>query len=435
MSAVLELELSTPRWALPLIEPMRYKGASGGRSSGKSHFFAEEAVERMVTDPHFRFVCIREIQRSLKFSAKSLVEAKIESLGVGHLFDIKNTEIHRLGGTGIMIFEGMQDHTADSLKSLEGFDVAWVEESHSISKRSLSLLLPTIRKEGSEIWFSWNPDLPSDPVDVFFESEPEGSIRVHATYRDNPFLPGVMLTEALRMQIADVVEYEHVWLGGYFTGGAGRVYSNFLNRPHPEGNICDAVSCDAPGVSHEIYAGIDFNVDPMTAQLAVKVGPECHVFDSIEIEGSNTEEMAAEIKRRHPGRRLVACPDPAGKSRKTSAPVGVTDLTILERAGFVVRSPKAAPPVVDRVNNTQAMLCEAGVDKNGERTETRRLLIHPRAKPLIRGLSGLVYKDGTSQPDKKHNYDHPCDGLGYLLWEVFNILTPVRRPVVRTLRI
>lgn len=429
----LELDLPTARWAKPLLAPMRYKGARGGRSAGRSHFFAELAVEAMVCDPDLRVVCIREVQRSLKFSAKSLIEAKIETMGVGHLFEVRTTEIRRLGGSGLCIFEGMQDHTADSIKSLENFGVAWVEEAHTISKRSLSLLLPTIRAEGSEIWFGWNPDLPTDPVDVFFDDDPKGSVCVHATYKDNPFLPEVMRIEAERMKVADPAEYEHVWLGGYFLGGAGRVYSNFVNRPYPVGNIHEGIT-DTAG-SHEIYIGMDFNVNPMSAVIAVKVAKECHVTDSIELDTSNTEEMAAEIRARYPDRRVIVCPDPAGNARKTSAPVGQTDFTILAAAGFEVRSPKAAPPVVDRVNNTQAALCAFDKNDKGERTEVRRVLIHPRCKSLIRALSGLIYKEGTSQPHKKDGYDHPCDALGYLLWQEFNTLVPVRRPVLRTLRV
>jgi phage terminase large subunit len=130
------LEIDTAAWALPLLEPKRYKGASGGRASGKSHFFAEYAVEEMVYDPDLRVVCIREVQRALKYSAKSLIESKIHTLGVSHLFEILATEIRRRDGNGLMIFEGMQDHTNDSIKSLEGFGRAWVEEAHSISEGS-----------------------------------------------------------------------------------------------------------------------------------------------------------------------------------------------------------------------------------------------------------------------------------------------------------
>lgn len=211
-----------------MLPPKRYKGAKGGRASGKSHFYAEQAVEEMVCDPTLRFVCIREVQRSLKFSAKATIEAKIRSLGVGHLFEVLQTEIRRKGGTGIMIFEGMQDHTADSLKSLEGFGRAWVEEAQSLSKRSMELLLPTIRAEGSEIWFSWNPDQPDDPVDRLFRDlagdqfpESKGSASgdgfalVHVDYLQNPFVPQVSVDEAERMRALDTDAYEHIWLGQY----------------------------------------------------------------------------------------------------------------------------------------------------------------------------------------------------------------------------
>jgi phage terminase large subunit len=225
--ATVALDIPTAEWALPLLEPARYKGGSGGRSSGKSHFFAELAVEEMVCDPDLRFVCIREVQRSLKFSAKSLVESKIRGMVPDHEdhFEILNAEIRRRGGTGVMIFEGMQDHTADSLKSLEGFGRGWVEEAQSISQRSLDLLLPTIRAPGSEVWFSWNPDQPEDPVDAFFAEQPEGSLRVHSTYLDNPFCPDVMLTEAERMQRVDPERYAHIWLGKYNTRSDAQVLS------------------------------------------------------------------------------------------------------------------------------------------------------------------------------------------------------------------
>lgn len=213
--ATVNLDLPTAEWALPLLEPARYKGASGGRSSGKSHFFAELAVEEMVCDPTLRFVCIREVQRSLKFSAKSLVELKIRDMGVSDYFEVLTSEIRRKGGPGIMIFEGMQDHTADSLKSLEGFRRAWVEEAQSISKRSLDLLLPTIRADDSEIWFSWNPDQPEDPVDAFFAGDLNNGVRTHSTYLDNPFCPDVMYEEAERMQRAAPDAYAHIWLGKY----------------------------------------------------------------------------------------------------------------------------------------------------------------------------------------------------------------------------
>ena len=417
MMETMELVRHVPRWAVPLQRPARYKGASGGRASGKSHFFAEEAVEAMVVDPDLRIVCIREVQRSLKFSAKSLIESKIRKLGVAPLFEVLTSEIRRRGGRGVMIFEGMQDHTSDSIKSLEGFGRAWVEEAQSISKRSLDLLLPTIRADGSEVWFSWNPDLSSDPVDAFFASKPPGALHRHTTYRDNPFCPAVMRDEAQRLKSADPDAYEHIWEGGYCLGGNGRVYSSFVNRPFPVGNLDESIE-DIGGETGELLVGMDFNVNPMSAVVAVRAADECLVLDAPEINTSNTEEMAAEIRRRYPKRRIVVCPDPAGKQRKTSAPVGQTDFTILQRHGFEVRAPNAAPLVVDRVNNTQQMF--AYLDRDG-RTR-RRCRIHPNAKALITALANLTYKEGTSQPDKSSGFDHMADALGYLLWREFNVL-------------
>lgn len=364
-----------------------------------------------MCDPSLRFVCIREVQRSLKFSAKSLVESKIRTLGVSHLFTVLTNEIRRNEGTGVMIFEGMQDHTSDSLKSLEGFGRAWVEEAQSLSQRSMDLLLPTIRADDSEIWFSWNPDQPDDPVDAFFANNgpADGALHVHTTYRDNPFCPDVMRVEAERMKRTDPEVYEHVWEGGYYFGGSGRVYSSFKNKPFPAGNVDEGVE----DTGAELLVGMDFNVNPMSAVIAVRVVDECHVLDSLELKVSNTEEMAAEIRRRYPKRTIVVYPDPAGRQRKTSAPVGQTDFTILQRAGFKIKAPAAAPLIVDRVNNVQAMLLQDG---------ERKIHIHPRAKALIGGLTHLTYKEGTSTPDKKSGFDHICDAFGYLLWQEFNVL-------------
>lgn len=222
-----ELRIKTPRWALPLLEPSRYKGAFGGRGSGKSHFFAELAVEAIVIDPNVSIVCIREIQKSLKFSAKKLIEQKITALGVGHLFEITQTEIRRVGGEGIIIFQGMQDHTAESIKSLEGFDIAWVEEAQSLSQRSLKLLRPTIRAEGSEIWFSWNPEDELDAVDNFLrgENKPTNAIVVQVNYDSNPFLPETLYQEMLDDRRLDPDGFMHIWEGGYNVRSDAQIFN------------------------------------------------------------------------------------------------------------------------------------------------------------------------------------------------------------------
>ena len=187
---------------------------------------------------------------------------------------------------------------------------------------------------------------------------------------------------------------------------AGRVYSNF-DRTHSVTEVTDD--------DGTLFVGMDFNVNPMTAVIATRAVDECHVIDALEIPTSNTDELCIELKARYPRRNIVVCPDPSGNSRKTSAPVGQTDFTILKSHGFEVRAPRRAPPIVDRINNTQAMLLSA----DGR----RRVLIHPDTSPTLgKALDGLTYKDGTTLPNKTLGLDHITDALGYLLWQEFNVL-------------
>jgi hypothetical protein len=210
---------------------MRYKGAFGGRGSGKSHFFAEAAVERCVMIPKTRVVCVREVQKALKESVKLLLEDKIDSLGVKG-FRILSDRIDTPGG-GTILFQGMQDHTAESIKSLEGFDIAYVEEAQTLTQRSLEFLRPTIRNDptpdrpGSEIWFSWNPRHASDPVDMFLRgtSPPANSITVKSNYTENPFFPDVLEEERLYDEQYARDRYGHIWLGEYEPAAIGAIWN------------------------------------------------------------------------------------------------------------------------------------------------------------------------------------------------------------------
>ena len=160
------LTIDTARIFEPLLQPSRYKGAWGGRGSGKSHYLAGAVVEHCLLNPGSRIVCIREVQKTLAQSAKLLIENKIQEFGVGSQFRVLYDRIVT-PGEGLIIFQGMVDATAESIKSLEGYNIAWVEEAQTLSARSLALLRPTIRADGSEIWFSWNPRRKSDAVDQF----------------------------------------------------------------------------------------------------------------------------------------------------------------------------------------------------------------------------------------------------------------------------
>lgn len=225
--------VQTPEVFAPLLQPARYKGAWGGRGSGKSHFFAEEVVLRCAKRPGSRIVCVREVQKSLKDSVKRLVEDKIGALGFGKWFDVKQVEIGTPGG-GVITFAGMQDHTNESIKSLEGFEVAWVEEAQTLSARSLEMLRPTIRAPGSELWFSWNPRSATDPVDQLLRGAdtPEGAVVVRANYSDNPFFPAELEAERAFDQRAKPDRYGHIWLGEYEPVAIGAIWDRATLHAH-----------------------------------------------------------------------------------------------------------------------------------------------------------------------------------------------------------
>jgi phage terminase large subunit len=213
----------------PLIDPARYKGAYGGRGSGKSQFFADLIIARAIKQPGFRALCCREIQKSLKESAKRLIELKIEQHRLGSFFQVQVDGIKTPGG-GLIAFAGLQDHTSESIKSYEGFDVAWVEEAQTVSHRSLNLLRPTIRAPGSELWFSWNPRFDTDAVDEMLrgEEKPSGAIVVRANWDANPWFPDELEQERLDCMRQQPEQYDHIWEGGYATVADGAYFARHI---------------------------------------------------------------------------------------------------------------------------------------------------------------------------------------------------------------
>jgi len=223
-----EIFFETPRVFAPLLHPGRYKAAWGGRGSGKSHFFAELLIRKCLDVPGLRWACVREIQKSLEQSAMRLIKDKIEAYNLGHLFHVMDTEI-RTPGNGVIIFQGMQNHNANSIKSLEGYNGCWVEEAHSLSKSSWSILRPTFREAGSEIWATWNPTNRNDPVDEFFRAGelPPRAIVVEAEWYDNPWFPAELEEERVYDQRRDPDRYAHVWGGKYLQASQARVFRNW----------------------------------------------------------------------------------------------------------------------------------------------------------------------------------------------------------------
>ncbi len=306
------LSLPTPRVFVPLLEPSRYKGAYGGRGSGKSHFFAEHLIEDHLLERGMRSVCIREVQKSLKESSKRLIEDKLKAFGLNESqgFKVFN-EVIQAPGDGLITFQGMQDHTAESIKSLEGYKRAWCEEAQLLSSRSLSLLRPTIRMDGSELWFGWNPRRKTDPVDLMLRGveKPTGSAVVRANWSDNPFFPKVLEQERLDCLRATPEQYDHIWDGGYATILEGAYYAASLALAKKQGRIGRVAADPLMAIRAFIdIGGTGAKADAFAMWIAQFVGKEIRVLNYYESQGQPLGAHLAWLRENDYGKAQIWLP-------------------------------------------------------------------------------------------------------------------------------
>lgn len=211
----------------PLFQPYRHKALFGGRGSAKSHSIAEALVV-VSSQATKRVVGARQFQNSIRDSSKALIEAKIKKLGFQKDFWIGKTELVNRKTDSRFTFIGLE-RNPDSARSLEGCDICWVEEARNISQESIDVLIPTVRKRGSEIWWSWNPVKADDPVETLFRGPhpPRNSYIQFVSYQDNPwFFETEMPDEMLRLRRANEKSYRHVWLGEYDDLIESRIFQN-----------------------------------------------------------------------------------------------------------------------------------------------------------------------------------------------------------------
>lgn len=195
----------------PLFQPKRYKTFHGGRGGAKS-WAAARALVIMAASMKLRILCTREVQNSIKDSVHKLLKDQIEMLGLNPWFRITNESITSASGSEFL-FKGLRFDPL-GIKSTEGVDICWVEEAQSVSSDSWAILIPTIRKEGSEIWVTFNPGEESDPTyQRFIVTAPDDSITVEVNYYDNPYLPDTLRKEMEYCKRVDYEAYEHIWLG------------------------------------------------------------------------------------------------------------------------------------------------------------------------------------------------------------------------------
>ena len=420
------IRIPTARVFAPLLQPARYKGAYGGRGSGKSHFFAEMLVEDHYRNPGFRSVCIREVQKSLKDSAKRLIEDKIHALGIGVHFDVKEREIETRGG-GLILFQGMQDHTAETIKSLEGFNRAWVEEAQTLSARSLALLRPTIRAEGSEIWASWNPRRKSDAIDDFLRTKkPEGAIAVKANWNQNRWFPAV-LEEERQLDLSLYPErYDHIWEGEYAKAFEGAYFVQGLAQAKLENRI-GKVGRDPllPLRAFFDIGGAGAKADALAIWIVQWVGQEIRVLDYIEGVGQVLAHYVNELRRRKYQDAICYLPHDGHNS---NAVTGKTYGQHLHEAGFEVevipnQGPGAAAMRIEAVRRIlpycwfNEAATEGGREALGyyheKKDETRNIGLGPSHDWASHGADAFGLMAICWEPQAAPMIDDLYDDFGY----------------------
>jgi len=403
----MNLNIDTPEWAEPLFAPtapdghaVRYVGVWGGRGGGKSHERAEALIEALVMNPNLAAVCLREVQKSIKLSVKRLLEIKITEMGVQSHFLIQDNQIKATKGSGIIIFQGMQNHTAESIKSLEAFDIAWFEEAQSASQRSLDLLRPTIRKPGSQLWFTWNPKHKTDPIDNLLRGDviPRGSIVIRVNYSDNPWFPDVLRDEMEFDRSRDTDKYAHIWLGDYIKNSEARVFKNWT-----------VDEFETPLDAHHRLGGDwGFSVDPTTLIRCHLVGRKLYIdYEAYKVgcEILDTPDLFMTVPESE------KWPLIADSSRPET-------ISHMRKNGF----PKIMPSIKG------AGSLEEGV----EWLKSYDIIVHPRCVHTIEELTLYSYKvDPLTDeilPILEDKKNHVIDGLRYACENVRR-QSKIRKPV------
>lgn len=378
------LSIPTPRWAVPLLEPARYKAVYGGRGSGKSRFFASLWAEEQIAES-LDVVCLREVQRSLEFSVKRELTGAIEQMNAGAYFEVQDRRILSSRG-GVTIFEGMQNHTADSIKSLARFKRAWVEEAQTLSQHSMDILRPTIRDDGSQIWFSWNPQHATDAVDVFFRGPmpPKDAIIIEANYTENPWFPDVLQEEMEHDKRASHPEkYAHIWLGAYKQAADALVFNNW--------KVEEFDSLD--GAVFRYGADWGFAIDPSVLVRCYLVGRKLYV-------DYEAYEVGCEIDRLPD--LFMQVPE-AEKWPITADSARPETISYMRKHGF----PRMSAAVKGAKSVEEGVAFLQGFE----------IIVHPRCKHTIDELATYAYKKdkatGKPIPVLEDKDNHVIDALRY----------------------
>lgn len=372
------IEITVPKKFKTLTKPERYHVFHGGRGSGKSTALARYLIPFSMS-AKVKILCTREMQNSISDSVHKLLTDVIFTYKLDKWFDVKNNEIECVNGSSF-IFKGLA-HNADSIKSTEGIDYCWVEEAQRVSKRSWDILIPTIRKQGSRIGITFNPENDDDPVyQMFIKKRPPDCIITEVNYQDNPYFPEVLQKEMEYMRSIDYEQYLHVWEGQTRTISDAQVFKGKY--------VVEDFSSDGQEV---FYHGMDFGFakDPSTIVRCFIKGENLYV--DREVYGHQIE---------------------------------ITDLPALMRGvldlNYKVKADGARPETISYLrgqgfNIAAAKKWQGSVEDGIEHLRGfRKIIIHPRCKNTIKEFSRYSYKvdKHTNEilPIIVDDYNHCIDG-------------------------
>ncbi len=292
--SVSKTRIEIPQKLLPLFQPKRYKVIHGGRGSAKSWSVARALVSIGATKP-IRVLCARETQKSIQESVHRLLKDQIESLGLDQFYTIQENKILGTNGTEFT-FAGIRQQGVFNLKSYEGTDICWVEEAQVVTKKSWDVLIPTIRKPGSEIWVTFNPELDTDETfSRFVVRPPEESVIIEMNWQDNPWFPPELDKERRQWLDRDPVGYLTTWEGKCRPAVEGAIYANEIEATQREGRI-RAVPYDPQLKVHTVW-DLGWN-DSMSIICVQRVASEVRVIDYIEDSHRTIDSYVMQLQER-----------------------------------------------------------------------------------------------------------------------------------------
>ncbi len=397
-----------------LFHPKRYKIAYGGRGSGKSWGYARALLIQAATQK-IRVLCTREVQKSIKDSVHKLLSDQIQALGLGQFFEVLETTIRGRNGSEFL-FAGLSTQTVESIKSYEGIDRCWVEEAQKVTKRSWTILIPTIRKDLSEIWVSFNPELDDDETyQRFVVNTPPSAHVVKVNYSDNPWFPSVLEDErahAERTLPSD--EYRNIWEGDCKAAVDGAIYADEIRDATENGRICNVPY--EPKLKAHVILDLGWN-DLMAVSIVQRQLSELRVIEYFEEDHRTLDWISAELRNRHLNWGKMFLPhDGAHGDYKT----GKSAIQIMRDLKWsVFQAPNKA--IETGIKEARAALSRTYFDK------TKAALLVSRLKRYKRGIPESTGEPGAPVHDIN---SHGADNYRYIAVSAAQMVNEELKPIV-----